>query len=169
MLSKLISGVLLCVLGLFALPATAHDYHANITDVKYNPRTHNLEVAVRVFMDDLEQLLTRRAKTKVVYSSTSEAIKKQLSDYLSTALTFELEKGKPLKTRLLGSEGEDADVVWLYLEVPLEQASFSQLYVKNAILTDVFTDQMNIVNVNYKGSTESALMQRGDVQKKMTF
>jgi len=149
-------------------PASAHDYHASITDVKYNPRTQNLEVAVKVFMDDLEDALSRQAKSKITYSSKSEAIKKHLADYLNATLAFELEKGKPLNSKLIGSE-EDADVVWMYVEVPVQQATLAQLYVKNAILTDLFTDQMNIVNVNYKGETESVMMQRGDVNKKLTF
>lgn len=153
---------------LLAQPASAHDYHASITDIKYNPNTQNLEVAVKVFMDDLENALSRQAKTKVVYNSSSGEVQKYIADYLQKTLSFELEKGKPLKSRLLGSE-EDVDVVWMYVEVPVQKGTLAQLYVKNAILTDLFTDQMNIVNVNYKGETESVLMQRGDVTKKLTF
>lgn len=165
---KIFSVLLLLIAFLATQPVSAHDYHASITDVKYNPRTQNLEVAVKVFMDDLENALSRHAKTKVTYSSSSEQVKKYISDYLQSTLSFELEKGKPLKSKLLGSE-EDVDVVWVYMEVPVQKASLAQLYVKNAILTDLFTDQMNIVNVNYKGETESVLMQRGDVTKKLTF
>lgn len=152
----------------FAKPVLAHDYHASIADVRFNPRTQSLEVAVKVFMDDLENALSQRNKTKVVYSHTSEQVKKYLADYLSTNLVLEVEKGKPLKQKFLGSE-EDADVVWMYLEVPLQQASLPQLYVKNAVLTELFSDQMNIVNINYKGKTESVLLQRGDTQKKITL
>ena len=165
---KVFSVLLLLVAFLAAQPASAHDYHASITDVKYNPRTQNLEVAVKVFMDDLENALSRHAKTKVTYSSSSEQVKNYIAEYLRSTLSFELEKGKPLKFKLLGSE-EDVDVVWMYMEVPVQKTSLVQLYVKNAILTDLFTDQMNIVNVNYKGETESVLMQRGDVTKKLTF
>lgn len=160
--------LLLLVAFLATQPASAHDYHASITDVKYNPRTQNLEVAVKVFMDDLENALSRQAKTKVIYSSNSEEVKKYISDYLQKTLSFEVEKGKPLKSKLLGSE-DDVDVVWMYVEVLVQKGTMAQLYVKNAILTDLFTDQMNIVNVNYKGETESVLMQRGDVTKKLTF
>ena len=165
---KILSLLLLICALLTTQPASAHDYHASITDVKFNPRTQNLEVAVKVFMDDLENALSRQAKTKITYSSSSEEVKKQMADYLQNKLSFEVEKGKPLKTKLLGSE-EDVDVVWMYLEVPVQKQTLAQLYVKNAILTDLFTDQMNIVNVNYKGETESVLMQRGDVTKKVTF
>ena len=153
---------------LAAQPASAHDYHASITDIEYNPRTQSLEVAVKVFMDDLEDALSRQAKSKITYSSSSVAVKEQLSDYLKTNLAFELEKGKPLKAKILGSE-EDADVVWIYVEVPVQQPALTHLYVKNAILTDLFSDQMNIVNVNYKGETESVILQTGDVTKKLTL
>ncbi|GAB3828524.1 hypothetical protein GCM10028895_42170 [Pontibacter rugosus] len=149
-----------------ARPAAAHDYHASIADVQFNPRTQSLEVAVKVFMDDLEDALSRRSKTNVVYSHTSEQVKKHLSDYLSTNLVFEVEQGKPLKHKFVGSEA-DADVVWIYLEIPVNKAILPQLYVKNAILTDLFSDQMNIVNINYKGKTESVLLQRGETTKKV--
>ena len=112
--------------------------------------------------------LSRQASTKVVYSSTSGEVKKHIAAYLNATLAFELEKGKPLKLRLLGSE-EDADVVWMYIEVPVQKTALAQLYIKNAILTDLFSDQMNIVNLNYKGKTESVMMQRGDDSKKLTF
>ncbi|MCJ8165202.1 hypothetical protein MKJ04_10140 [Pontibacter sp. E15-1] len=168
MLHKFFLSTVLLLALLATQPASAHEYHASITDVKFNPRTQHLEVAVKVFMDDLEQLLSQRAKAKVVYSGSSAAVQQQLAAYLSTALTFELEKGKPLKSRLVGSE-EEADVVWLYIEVPVQQATLRQLYIKNAILTDLFSDQMNIVNVNHMGKTESVLMQRGDTGKKLTF
>lgn len=152
---------------MLAQPVQAHDYHASITDVKFNPRTQSLEVAVKVFMDDLEAALSRRTKSSVTYSA-SEQVKKYLADYLSANLVFEVEKGKPLKQKFVGSE-EDADVVWMYVEVPVQQASVPQLYVKNAVLTELFSDQMNIVNVNYRGTTESVMMQRGEVAKKVSF
>lgn len=157
---------LLLLLFVYVKPAAAHEYHASIADVRYNPRTQSLEVAVKVFMDDLEDALSKRNKTTVVYSHTSEQVKKYLTDYLSSNLVLEVEKGKPLKQKYVGSE-EDADVVWMYLEMPVQQTSLSQLYVKNALLTELFSDQMNIVNINYKGKTESVLLQRGDTQKKV--
>lgn len=167
-MKQIIYSLVLLLAVLAARPARAHDYHASITDINYNPRTQSLEVAVKVFMDDLENALSRRAGAKVVYSSASEEVKEQLAAYLNATLAFELEKGKPLKSRLLGSE-EDADVVWVYLEVPVQKANLTQLYIKNAILTDLFPDQMNIVNLNYEGRTESVMLQRGDATRKLMF
>lgn len=145
----------------------AHNYHTSITDVKYNPRSQSLEVAVKVFTDDLESALSRHAKKEMHYSNTA-AVKQQLSNYLHNTLAFALQPGKPLPYTLLGSEEED-DAIWLYIEVPLKQASLPQLYVKNAVLMDTFSDQMNIVNISYKGKTESTLLQKDEQEKKVSF
>ncbi|MBC5993161.1 hypothetical protein H8S84_09980 [Pontibacter sp. SD6] len=150
------------------VPALAHDFHTSITDIKYNPRTQSLEVAVKVFTDDLEEAVSKFTKTKVVYNSKSAEQKQQLNAYLQSKLSFEVAKGKPLKYNFLGSEAE-TDAVWLYIEVPVKNSSLAQLYVKNSVLTELFNDQMNIVNLNYKGKTESVLLQRGEEQKKFTL
>jgi len=159
--------LLLLLIGGSGSVALAHNYHTSITDVKYNLRSQTLEVAVKVFTDDLESALTRQAKKEIHYSN-SAAVKQQLNDYLHSTLAFALQPGKPLPYTLLGSEEED-DAIWLYIEVPLKQTSLSQLYVKNAVLMDTFSDQMNIVNISYKGKTESMLLRKDELEKKVTF
>jgi hypothetical protein len=148
--------------------ANAHDFHTSITDIKYNPRTQAFEVALKVFTNDLENAVSKFTKSKIIYNSSSPEQQQQLNSYLQSKLSFELAKGKPLKYKLIGSEAE-TDAVWIYVEVPVKSSSLSHLYVKNAVLTEIFTDQMNIVNLNYKGKTESALLQRGEEQKKFSF
>ncbi|WP_439881551.1 DUF6702 family protein [Pontibacter sp. MBLB2868] len=163
-----ILSLLLAFIVIVSVPASAHDFHTSITDIQYNPRTKSLEVALKVFTDDLEKGLSRYAKSKVVYDSNSEKQQQLLAGYVKQNFTVALAKGKQLNYKVLGSEAE-TDAVWIYLEVPVQNASVQQLYVKNAVLTDMFADQMNIVNFNYKGSTESVLLQRGDTEKKISF
>ena len=152
----------------FILPAQAHEFHTSITDIKYNPRTQTLEVAIKVFTDDLEVAVSKFTRTKVVYNSKSGEQQQQLYAYLQSRLSFEVAKGKPLKYKLLGSEAE-TDAVWMYVEVPVKASLLGQLYVKNTVLTEVFSDQMNIVNLHYKGKTESALLQRGVEEKRFVM
>ncbi|MFD2513763.1 DUF6702 family protein [Pontibacter locisalis] len=163
-----ILSLLLVFFAVVSQPAIAHEFHTSITDVNYNPRTKSLEVALKVFTDDLESALTKFTKSKVVYDSRSEKQRQQLSDYVKQHLAFEASKGKPLSYKVLGSEAE-TDAVWIYIEVPVQMASMKQLYIKNSVLTDMFSDQMNIVNFNYKGSTESILLQRGETVKKFSL
>ncbi|GAB3201866.1 hypothetical protein ABID22_001337 [Pontibacter aydingkolensis] len=160
--------LMLALVATSFLPALAHDFHTSITDIKYNPRTQALEVSLKVFTDDLEDAVSKFSKSKITYNSKSAEQQKQIYAYLQTRLSFELTKGKPLTYTLLGSEAE-TDAVWMYVEVPVKNAKLAQLYVKNAVLTELFSDQMNVVNLNYKGKTESALLQRGEEQKRFSF
>jgi hypothetical protein len=161
-------ALLIACSALVCLPAFAHDFHTSITDISYNPRTKSLEVSLKVFTDDLETALSKFTKTKIVYDSRSDKQKQQLLNYLNQHVGFEVTKGKPLAYKVLGSEPE-TDAVWIYLEVPVQYASLKQLFVKNSTLTDLFSDQMNIVNINYKGKTESMLLQRGETVGKISF
>jgi hypothetical protein len=155
------------VLTFMSLFAHAHDYHASITDAKYNPRTQSLEVAVKVFMDDLEDALSRRSKTKVTYSQAPQ-VQQWVQEYIGASLSFELEKGKPLRHTFVGSE-QEVDVVWVYFEVPLQTKELTHLYVRNVVLQELFNDQMNIVNLDYKGKISSNLFQKNDGTRKMSF
>lgn len=147
--------------------AQAHDYHASITDVRYNPKTQSLEVAVKVFTDDLENALSRRSNSKIRYNKSNKH-QQLLQEYVQTSLSFGLEKNKPLKYRFLGSE-EETDAIWIYVEVPVNASGLQQLYVKNTILTELFSDQMNVVNITYKGKVNSVLLQKNDIEKKLMF
>ncbi|MDX5419139.1 MAG: hypothetical protein LPK09_07970 [Hymenobacteraceae bacterium] len=161
------TALLALVLTFVSQFAFAHDYHASITDARYNPRTQSLEVAVKVFMDDLENALSRRNKTKVTYSQSAQ-VQQFVQEYIGSNLSFELEKGKPLRHTFVGAE-QEADVVWVYLEVPLKTEALTHLYVRNVVLQELFNDQMNIVNLDYKGKVSSNLFQKNDGARKMSF
>ena len=163
---KSIVAAILLVLGSFT--AQAHDYHASITEVKFNPRSQTLEVAVKVFTDDLESALTKRSKSKVQYQAASAKVNELVAAYLQASLTFEVTKGKALPHRFVGSE-EEADAVWIYLEVPVDSKTLDHIYINNKVLTELFADQMNIVNVTYNGKISSVLQQPSDPGKKFTF
>ncbi|WP_299985125.1 DUF6702 family protein [uncultured Pontibacter sp.] len=159
--------LLALMLSFTSLAAHAHDYHASITDARYNPRTQSLEVAVKVFMDDLENALSLRNKSTVRYSQAPQ-VQQMVQDYMGATLSFELEKGKPLKHTFVGAE-QEADVVWVYLEVPVKTQNLTHLYVRNVVLQELFNDQMNIVNLDYKGKVNSTLFQKNDGTRKMSF
>lgn len=154
-------------LTLIVPSANAHDYHASITDARYNPRTQSLEVAVKVFMDDLEEALSRRSKRKVAYNQTAQ-VQQVVQEYINATLSFELEKDKPLRYTFVGAE-QDVDVVWIYLEVPIKSEPLTHLYVRNVVLQELFSDQMNIVNLDYRGKVSSTLFQKNDGTRKMSL
>lgn len=155
-------ALLLIMLVWLPLQTWAHDFHTSITDAQYNPRTKMYELAVRVFADDLEEALSRRHKTSVRLDR-SERVNKLIAEYLQTHLAISASKGARTQQKFIGLQ-EESDAVWLYVEIPAGKAPIDQVWVQNALLTELFEDQMNILNLEVAGKKHSILAKTKDTQ-----
>jgi hypothetical protein len=123
----------------------------------YNEKAESLQIISRIFIDDLEDLLqTRYEKSlklgkKMESSGASIYIKK----YINKKIEVQLD-GKPMDVNYIGREYED-DMILLYMEIP-KVKSVRKITVKNALLTDLFSEQKNLVHVKYKGNTKSLIL-----------
>ncbi|KAA6435730.1 DUF6702 family protein [Rufibacter glacialis] len=151
------------------LPAVswAHDFHTSITDARYNPKNQTYELSVRVFADDLEEALSRRHKT-TVRLDRSERVNKLMAEYLQAHLAISVVKGTRAPQKFIGAQ-EEADAIWLYLEIPAGKAPAGQVWVQNALLTEVFNDQTNILNLEVAGKKRSVLCRTGETQQVLSF
>lgn len=159
-----------CLLLLLVwLPAVAgaHDFHTSITDARYNPKNQTYELSVRVFADDLEEALSRRHKT-TVRLDRSERVNKLIAEYLQTHLAISAVKGTRATQKFIGAQ-EEADAIWLYVEIPASKAPAGQVWVQNALLTEIFDDQTNILNLEVAGKKRSVLCRTGDTQQTITL
>ncbi|WP_181305765.1 DUF6702 family protein [Rufibacter sp. XAAS-G3-1] len=156
------------VLGLW-LPAAAwaHDFHTSITDARYNPKNQTYELSVRVFADDLEEALSRRHKT-TIRLDRSEKVNKLMAEYLQAHVAISAVKGTRATQKFLGAQ-EEADAVWLYLEIPAGKVPAGQLWVQNALLVEIFDDQTNILNLEVAGKKRSVLCRPGETQQTVTL
>jgi hypothetical protein len=152
--SKLLLFLLL-PFGLFSKEETKkHPFHVSNTEVSYNTKNKSLEITCRIFTDDLENVLTKRFKSKIdLYSKTQE---KEMSafvkSYLESTLKFVID-GKPVKYNYLGFEN-DHEATNVYLEIG-NSLSFKTFSIDNGILYDLFEDQMNILHVEKNGNRKS--------------
>src|SRR5688500_14334850 len=79
--------LLVCVLGAFS-KAEAHPYHISVAEIKYNPKTQSLEIALKLFTDDLEETLSKLAGKPVLV--TDVAAPKLLEAYFQKNFLVEL-------------------------------------------------------------------------------
>ena len=89
-----------------------------------------------------------------------------IEKYLNQKLQINI-NGKALQLNYLGKE-YDSDQVILYIEIE-DVATFSEIDVTNAILTDLFDDQKNVVHVKVNGVTKSMLLQRDSDNQSLIF
>jgi hypothetical protein len=159
---------LLCSLLAIGLPqsfarSAAHDFHISKMLVAYAPDEQTLQVSAHLFIDDLELALREGGAPKLRLATENEHPEAEtyLQAYLRRELAF-IADGRELDYTVLGRElSDDLAALWVYIEVPLAQLP-EELQIRNALLTDIYADQKNIVK--YSGATgrsATLLMQRG--------
>lgn len=151
--------------GLIA-PARAHGFHASFTIVELNPRTQSLEILHRIFIQDLELILTARTgeQTKLEEGPRTE---KLIEDYLLRVFSLKAADGQTLKPEWIGMKLE-VDTAFIYQEVP-KAGPLTGLTVADQILTETNNDQVNSVNVTIGGRTQTAVFTINDPAQTLNF
>lgn len=134
---------------------TYHPTHLSLLDSKYEPKTRTLEVAIKIFSDDLDDAILK-ASGKRYHLGTPQQVPGfdgadgPVATYIRQHLALTGADGRALPMAWVGMEG-DLTAHWIYLEVP-NLAPFQALRVQSTILFDVYADQTNVVNVEIGGT-----------------
>jgi hypothetical protein len=160
-INSLLTAALLACACVSAWPggAAAHKYYASLARAEYNDETKTVEVALRVFADDLELALTRRSGRKVYLDKTKDAADLALA-YLRETFEVGGRDGRRVELRWVGMETQ-GDVAWLYFEAPLPEGP-SGATLRDRVLLELFRTQVNIVNLRYGGAKLDLVFKRGD-------
>lgn len=164
---KKLSFLLLLFIGLTSFNAL-HKFYVSVTEIEYNEKAKSLQIISRVFTDDFENLLKKRYDEKIRLGKNYETA--GASDYFGKYLEQKLEikvDGKPVKINYLGRE-YDNDMILLYIEVENMEA-FSKIEIKNTVLMDLFSEQKNLVHVEFRGKTKSLVLADGKEEDVLNF
>jgi hypothetical protein len=146
---------LLLFLGLTSM--TVHRFYVAIYQIDFVPQKKRLEITTRIFMDDLNDAVTKAYKKSTNIGTEKEKpeditlLKKYLNDNFKLTVN-----GKPKAYTYLSREVE-SNVVICYLSVK-EVAKVSSLQVDNSILTEVYSEQQNIIQFNNNGKKQNLLL-----------
>lgn len=148
--SILIVGFCFLVLGSF----TVHPYYVSVTELEYRPAQKELQIACKIFTDDLEDALKAETKRKITISDSKEKTGNQqlIFNYLQAHLKIMVD-GKPVVYEMLGYELEK-EAAWSYLLIK-NVAPFKAVTVYNDVLYALRDGQINIVHVKKNGETKS--------------
>jgi uncharacterized protein DUF6702 len=142
----------------FAAPESfAHKYHTSVTRLEYNAEERSAEITIQTFTDDLEAILTKRAGRTIRLDASKDSGRLVL-DYLQSAFELKVD-GAKLELEWVGLEMKGG-TAWLYVLTKLP-GSLSKASLLNALLFDLFEDQVNIVNVLNSGKKRSLVFRRG--------
>ena len=158
---------IICVIVLMSF-SVAHKFYVSVTEIEYNQKAESLQIISRVFIDDMEDLLQTRydKNIRLGVSNESNSVPSYLKKYLNKKIEIKID-GKLTELNYLGKEYED-DMLLLYLEVE-NVSSFKKIQIKNALLTDMFNEQKNLVHVKHKGSTKSLILNKAKQEDVLNF
>ena len=161
---------ILALTGLFAFTSfsPAHKFYVSVTDIELNTKSQSLQIVSRVFTDDLENVLRQRYNDDIRLGKGFESgdLNKIIPHYLLQKMKISLD-GKSRDLKFIGME-YDNDMIVFYVEVENVQ-SFQNIKIMNALLTDLFEDQKNLVHVGYKNKTRSLILAKGKEEDVLKF
>jgi hypothetical protein len=157
------------LLLMLSLAAWAHAYHASILELRFNPEKQRLEMALKIFTDDLEQDLSG-GKSKPVRTDqlTRAQLNPLLADLLRRSVQFSTRPGEPALPLTLVGLQKEKDAYWVYFTAPLS-AKATGVTLRHQLLLNLFPDQMNIVNLEARGQKQSLLFRDGETQQQLKW
>ena len=153
----------LLVLALSLVPlarahdAGAHPLHTTMSEVTLDPQRHVVRAVIRVFADDFSRASAGHARRARGSAATADVA------YIKDAFQLSGADGRAIALRSCGTR-RSGDLLWICVEGILDAAP-SAIRLRNAMLCDIFDDQVNIVRAGTGGAMRSTLFTRGDGAK----
>jgi len=145
-----------------------HPFYLSLTEIRYNNTNQSLEIAQKIFWDDLEVALGNKNKTKVDFLNPKNKadLEKMVQAYLLEKNEIKV-NGQKANLTYLGYEIEE-DAAWFYLEatnIPLPK----KVEIKSDILIESIESQQNIINFYLDKSPKSLILYKDNERGELNF
>ena len=149
----LLAFLLVCGLQVSAL---AHEQKTALTDILFNYRTGNLEIAHRLSLHDAEHTLYKATGLDEDLTQSSKA-REAFAKYVAERFHLSSKGNNKWKLSMVGQE-IDRGFLWVYQEIPIP-TSISTFSIENKILHNVVKGQVNTLNVRNKGKVTTLVFE----------
>ncbi|MCK0131200.1 hypothetical protein MWU59_06740 [Flavobacteriaceae bacterium F08102] len=126
----------------------AHKFYISLINVEHSTKENTIQISMRIFIDDLQQVLQKNYDQTYELATSDEPVKKVNKDidkYAHKHFNIAI-NGKDSHFNYLGKEYEH-DVVYLYFEVD-NIKTVSEVKITDTMLIDQFPDQKNIIKLD---------------------
>lgn len=153
--------------------AIAHPLRLSLSEVEYDSRTQNLTVSLRLFLMDVnEALLLDPDSDELAFTQPNESpdAERLLLQYLDEFFYIKVNDRRlflNIKSKKLSGAGDNVALGLLFEfrhEPPLKS-----IEIKNAVFTDLFYDQNNIVYVHVDGESKSLMLNKNTPTHTLRF
>ena len=145
-----------------------HKVHVSVTNLEFEQPKQMVDIVIRVFTDDLENALSRRAKQAVKIEPATADKDRQFIEsvmaYLRSSFELKNKAGRPVILSWEGIEGQSegqADMIWIFVKGRMP-GGFESAQIRNKIFCELFEDQVNIVNAKHQGKRIGMMFESKD-------
>ena len=169
-ISSLAFGLLL--LGLSAI-THAHPLRLSLSQIEYKAAERSLSISLRLFLTDVnEALVFDPYSTQLSFCQANEApeAERLLLEYLAQFFYVEVNGEKlelEIELKELSGEGDNTALGLTFVTHRVED--LVSLEVKNAVFTDLFFDQSNILYIHTNGKPTSLMLNKSTPIHKLEF
>jgi hypothetical protein len=141
--------------GLTAI--SVHRFYTAIYQINFVTQKKMVQITTRIFIDDLNEALKSKYHKRTFIGTEKETpddlvlMKKYLAEKFKLTVN-----GQPKTMNYLSNELEN-NVIICYLNIK-EIPKVSSLTIENSILTEVYSEQQNIIQYNNNGKKQSLLL-----------
>jgi len=134
-----------------------HKFYVSIYQIEYAPEKKRIEITSRIFIDDLNKALKIKyaKETHIGESAETPEDITLMNQYLMKCFTIKV-NGVTRPFIYVNKELEN-NVVIGYYKIN-DVAKITSLEIQNTALTDVFSDQQNIIQTTFNGKKQSLLL-----------
>src|SRR5215475_3485049 len=141
-----------------------HRVHVSVTNLEFNQPRQTVEIVIRVFMDDLENALSLRAKRAVKIDPATAGKDRQVVElvmaYLRSSFELKNKAGRTVTLSWNGIEGQQ-DMFWIFVK-GRTPGGLEGAQLRNKIFCDLVDDQVNIVNAKHQGKQVGLMFESKD-------
>lgn len=155
---------LLLLLSSFAM----HKFYVSIYQINFAPEKKMLHITSRIFVDDLNDVLSKKYKTKTFVGEDKESQKDidLMKQYILENFIIKI-NGKHKAINFANKELE-GNVVICYYNVK-DVSKIKQLEIENSVLLELNDEQQNIIHTNYNGVKKSFLFTNANAKGMLKY
>lgn len=136
---------------------SVHKFYVSIFQLRHSAEKKRLEITTRIFLDDFNKVLSLRYHQTSHLGEENETSQDValMNRYLSETFIVEINGQK--KPMVFVSKELDNNVLVGYYKIN-EVPKIKSLKIQNAVLTEAFDDQQNMIQAEFNGKKQSLLL-----------
>jgi hypothetical protein len=142
----------------FGLSSMAlHKFYVAIYQINYAPQKKMIQITARLFIDDLNDALENKFHKKTFLGTDKETLEEEalMKKYIAEKFILKI-NGQQKQMVFLSKEFEN-NVIICYFNIK-DIPKINSLEVQNSIITELYSEQQNIVQSTVNGVKENLLL-----------